>query len=170
MKKVCGFGLMCFSLGLFLSCFLSGFAIKFLLLLSGAVIGYLLFHDHFSWHFRPKARNTAAAGRTWKAWKKRESVRFPHNLTSVFLSYVIWQTSFPNGTENYARSTLPDLKQEVQTYIFLAPPFTFTLTDLMLDFHILLDLLWEWLTLIPKWAPLSQIAHLAMIAPPCVYT
>ena len=38
MKKVCGFGLMCFSLGLFLSCFLSGFAIKFILLLSGAVI------------------------------------------------------------------------------------------------------------------------------------
>lgn len=51
MKKVCGFGLMCFSLGLFLSCFLSGFAIKFILLLSGAVIGYLLFHDHFCWKF-----------------------------------------------------------------------------------------------------------------------
>jgi len=41
----------------------------------------------------------------------------------------------------YARSTLPDLRQEVQTYIFLAAPLTFTLTDLILDFHILFDLL-----------------------------
>ena len=52
--------------------------------------------------------------------------------------------------ENYARSTFPDLKQEVQTYILLEAPFTFTLTDLMLDFHILFDRLCEWLTLIPK--------------------
>ena len=36
----------------------------------------------------------------------------------------------------------------------------------MFDFHILLLLLWEWLTLFPKWAALSQIAHLAMPAPP----
>ncbi|MDO5146748.1 MAG: hypothetical protein Q4D60_07070 [Eubacteriales bacterium] len=47
MKKVFGFGLICFSLGLFLSCFLSGFAIKFILLLSGSIIGYLLFQDRF---------------------------------------------------------------------------------------------------------------------------
>ena len=67
----------------------------------------------------------------------------------------------------YALSTLPDLKQEVHTYIFFAPPFAvLTLTDFTLDFHILLDLLWEWLTLFPKWALFSQIAHLAMIAPP----
>ena len=32
----------------------------------------------------------------------------------------------------------------------------------MLDFHILLDLLCEWDTLIPKWAPLLQIAHFAI--------
>ena len=44
----------------------------------------------------------------------------------------------------YALSTFPDLKQEVLTYIFFAPPaVVFTLTDLTLDFHILLDLLWE---------------------------
>ena len=47
------------------------------------------------------------------------------------------------NNRNYARSTLPDLKQDVQTYIFLEAPFTFTFTDLMLDFHILLDLLCE---------------------------
>ena len=41
----------------------------------------------------------------------------------------------------YALSTFPDLKQEVHTYIFFVPPFTLTRTDLMLDFHILLDLL-----------------------------
>ncbi len=50
----------------------------------------------------------------------------------------------------YARSTLPDFRQDVHTYIFFAAPFTFTLTDLIFDFHILLDLLWEWLTLFPK--------------------
>ena len=45
---------------------------------------------------------------------------------------------------NYALSTLLLLKQEVQTYIFLAAPFSvLTLTDLMLDFHILFDLLCE---------------------------
>ena len=43
----------------------------------------------------------------------------------------------------YALSTFPDLKQEVHTYIFFAPPFTFTFTDFTLDLHILLDLLWE---------------------------
>ena len=43
---------------------------------------------------------------------------------------------------SYALSTLPLLKQEVQTYIFFEfPPSAFTLTDLMLDFHILFDLL-----------------------------
>ena len=51
----------------------------------------------------------------------------------------------------YALSTLPLLKQEVQTYIFFAAPFAvFTLTDLMLDFHILFYILWELLTLFPK--------------------
>lgn len=44
----------------------------------------------------------------------------------------------------YALSTLPDLKQEVHTYVFLAPPSAvLILTDLTLDFHILLDLLCE---------------------------
>ena len=43
----------------------------------------------------------------------------------------------------YALSTNPDLKQEVQTYILDGVPFTFTFTFLMLDFHILFDLLCE---------------------------
>lgn len=69
-------------------------------------------------------------------------------------------------SSNYALSTKPERKQEVHTYIFLAPPLTLTLTDLTFAFQIALDLLWEWLTLFPKWAAFSQIAHLAMIAPP----
>ena len=36
----------------------------------------------------------------------------------------------------YARSTRPDFKQDVQTYIFLDPPSVFTLTDFTFDFHI----------------------------------
>ena len=42
---------------------------------------------------------------------------------------------------NYARSTNPDFKQEVHTYIFFGAPFTRTLTDFTFDFHILFDLL-----------------------------
>ena len=44
---------------------------------------------------------------------------------------------------NYARSTKPDFRQEVHTYIFFDPPSVLTLTDFTFDFHILLDLLWE---------------------------
>ena len=69
----------------------------------------------------------------------------------------------PSG---YALSTNPERKQDVHTYIFFTPPFTLTLTDLMFALQIALDLLWEWLTLLPKWAAFSQIAHFAMIAPP----
>ena len=70
------------------------------------------------------------------------------------------------SSSDYARSTRPDFRQDVQTYIFLDPPSVLTLTDLTFDFHIFGVLLWEWLTLFPKWAPFSQIAHLAMTAPP----
>ena len=44
----------------------------------------------------------------------------------------------------YALSTHPDLKQEVHTYIFFAPPLAvLTFTDFTLEFDILLDLLCE---------------------------
>ncbi len=68
-----------------------------------------------------------------------------NNGISVVLQHLFYSESF-----HYARSTAPERKHLVQTYIFFVPPFTFTLTDFTLDFHILLDLLWEWLTLIPK--------------------
>ena len=50
----------------------------------------------------------------------------------------------------YALSTFPDLKQEVHTYIFFAPPSVLTLTDFTFDFHILFERLCEWLTAFPK--------------------
>ena len=37
---------------------------------------------------------------------------------------------------DYARSTRPDFRQDVQTYIFLDPPSVLTLTDFTFDFHI----------------------------------
>ena len=54
------------------------------------------------------------------------------------------------------------LKQLVQMCIFLDVPLTTVLTGLTLAFHVLLDLLWEWLTLIPKVTPLPQISHFAI--------
>ena len=67
---------------------------------------------------------------------------------------------------NYTLSTLPDLKQLVQTCILFAPPFTLHLTLFTLAFQIALLLLWEWLTLLPKWTPLPQTSHLAILTPP----
>ena len=71
---------------------------------------------------------------------------------------------------NYALSTRPDFRHDVHTYIFFDPPSVFTLTDFTFDFHIFGVFLWEWLTLFPKWAPFSQIAHFAMITPPNALT
>lgn len=69
---------------------------------------------------------------------------------------------------NYALSTFPDFKQEVQTYNFLVAPFTLHLTDLMFGLNILLDLLCEWLTLLPKRTLFPQTEHLAIRTPPCM--
>lgn len=44
---------------------------------------------------------------------------------------------FKRISNNYARSTLLERKQEVQTYNLFGVPFTLHLTDLMFDFHIL---------------------------------
>ena len=51
-----------------------------------------------------------------------------------------------SATPETARSTFPERRQEVHTYIFFVPPSTLTLTDFTFAFHILLDLLCEWLT------------------------
>ena len=79
-------------------------------------------------------------------------------------SFLLFEYVF--SSINYARSTKPERRHEVHTYIFLDPPSVLTLTDLTLAFHILLDLLWEWLTALPKWAAFSHIEHFATVTPP----
>ena len=79
-------------------------------------------------------------------------------------SFLLFEYVF--SSINYARSTKPERRHEVHTYIFLDPPSVLTLTDLTLDFHILLDLIWEWLTALPKWAAFSHIEHFATVTPP----
>lgn len=50
----------------------------------------------------------------------------------------------------------------MQTLTLLGVPLTRALTLLTLAFHVLFDLLCEWLTFIPKVTPLPQISHFAM--------
>ena len=79
---------------------------------------------------------------------------------NLFISELCFCTS-------YALSTLPLLKQEVHICIVLLPPAVLTLTDLTFGFHILFDLLCEWLTALPKCTPFPHISHFAIIlAPP----
>lgn len=61
-----------------------------------------------------------------------------------------------------ARVTLPERRHLVQTYTWRGVPSTIALTRFTLGFHILLDRLWEWETLMPKVTPLPQISHLAI--------
>lgn len=76
--------------------------------------------------------------------------------------------SLIRSPKSYALSTLPDFKQEVQTYNLFVAPFTLHLTDLMFGLNILLDLLCEWLTLLPKRTLFPQTEHLAIGTPPCI--
>ena len=60
------------------------------------------------------------------------------------------------------RVTFPERKQRVQTYTDFGVPFTIARTFLTFAFHVLFDLLCEWLTLIPKDTPFPQISHFAI--------
>ena len=64
---------------------------------------------------------------------------------------------------DYALSTEPLFKHVVQTWRRLGVPLTMHFTFFMLAFHMWLDLLWEWLTLFPKWRPFPQTSHFAML-------
>ena len=64
---------------------------------------------------------------------------------------------------NYTLCTLFERRHFVHTYICLDVPFTRTFTLLTLGFQVLLDLLWEWETLIPKLTPFPQTSHLAIL-------
>ena len=67
-----------------------------------------------------------------------------------------------NGNDQMARSTLLERRHLVQTYTWRGVPSTTALTRLTLGFHILLERLWEWDTLIPNVTPLPQISHFAI--------
>ena len=66
------------------------------------------------------------------------------------------------GWDQMARSTLLERRHLVQTYTWRGVPSTIALTRFTLGFHILLERLWEWETLMPKVTPLPQISHLAI--------
>lgn len=58
--------------------------------------------------------------------------------------------------------TLPERRQRVQALIRFGVPFTTAFTRCTLGFHVLLERLCEWDTLMPKVTPLPQISHFAM--------
>ena len=62
----------------------------------------------------------------------------------------------------YARSTLPERRHLEQTYTWQGVPFTIAFTRFTLGFHVLLERLWEWDTLIPNVTPLPQNSHFAI--------
>jgi len=62
--------------------------------------------------------------------------------------------------------TAPERRHLVQTLTWRGVPLTRAFTRLTLGFHILLDLLCEWETLIPKVMPLPHISHFAIVAAP----
>ena len=61
-----------------------------------------------------------------------------------------------------ARITLPERKQREHTEIVFGVPLTSARTVLTLAFQVLLLLLWEWLTLMPKDTPFPQTSHFAI--------
>ncbi len=63
---------------------------------------------------------------------------------------------------HYALVTLLERKQRVHTLSFFEAPFTTALTFLIFGFQVLLLLLWEWLTFIPKTKPFPQTSHFAI--------
>ena len=60
---------------------------------------------------------------------------------------------------DYARSTLPERRQRVHTFIFLGVPLTMTLTRCTLGAQIRLVFLLEWLTRLPLIAPLPHTSQ-----------
>ena len=134
MKKLLGFILFWIGIGMAVMLFITNGFLAICIILLCLILGYNLFTS---------------------CWKFFRTSKKPTTVSSHWLSYSKYRV-------DYALSTFPERRQEVQTYIFFVPPFTLTLTDFKLDFHILLLLLWEWLTALPKCTLLSQTAHFAM--------
>ena len=89
------------------------------------------------------------------------------SLWAFFTAPFCWSLNL--WKSHHALVILFDFRQLAHTWRVLGVPSTIALTVRMLGFHILLERLWEWLTLIPKCAPFWQISHLAMLAPPYLF-
>ena len=71
--------------------------------------------------------------------------------------------------KNYiALVTLLERRHLEQTLMVFGVPLTIALTFLKFGLQVLLVLLWEWLTLIPKTKPFPQTAHFAIYRTPPV--
>ena len=90
----------------------------------------------------PQAVALANAGQAWHFVRGNEKTHLPHIETDGIIPQF--------SSLDYALSTAPERRHLVQTCMVLEAPFTLHFTFLILDFQILLDLLWEWLTLLPK--------------------
>ena len=121
MKRVLGLMLFCFGIGMTLLLFIPETISTLIFIIACLILGYHLFWRHSAWLI-----------------VCRDKKPVEDFLIIVFHRFF------------YALSTRPERRQEVHTYIFFAPPLTLTLTDFTLAFQIALDLLWEWLTLLPK--------------------
>ena len=75
------------------------------------------------------------------------------------------------GVAYTLRSTLPERRQRVHTFIFLGAPFTNTCTVCMLGAQVRLVLRLEWLTLLPDITPLLHTSqYLPMLSTSLPYT
>ena len=116
MKRVIGFALFCIAFGMILVLILPYVALEIFLILLFLFLGIssvLLLENDLS--YNPHL-----------SIKKIRN----HKISDFFMS-----------VSDYARSTRPDFRQEVHTYIFLDPPSVLTRTDFTLDFHIFGDFL-----------------------------
>lgn len=112
------------------------------------------------YYFLSKCIKDAYKSKTlWEYRKIRSSLAFRKALLNLFS---ISETSAFLITD-YARSTLPERRHLEQTYTWQGVPFTIAFTRFTFGFHVLLERLCEWDTLIPNVTPLPQNSHFAII-------
>lgn len=143
MKRLIGFILFWIGIGMCIMLFMRHSLLAILIIIACLVLGYNLFTSCDWWY-----KNL---------YTKKEDV-----CTAVHCHRYDNSFYFAQSKCDYALSTFPERRHEVHTYIFFVPPFTFTRTDFKFDFQILLLLLWEWLTALPKCTPFPHTAHFAM--------
>ena len=142
MRHMIGFILFWIAIGMTIMFFISNAVIAVLIILLCLVLGYNLFCSQ-------KQSLRFASARIAKAILVGCTLHNSNICCSLEKQekgpgiIPILVDSHIKGDCDYARSTAPERKHPVHTGIFLVPPFTFTRTDLMFGFHILLLLLCE---------------------------